>query len=157
MKRFLMALLALGAWSMPPATQHASAQTVKPQRSRAEQRRRVRFDCAPRRLRHGDTLTLVMSVPHGRDLAVFSPDDRIFWIKRWEPDDPATTAEWVAFENVRRLRLRTDTRKGNLRAGEDELIFSKRGWYRVALSDNLETDNGTPVHVCRVYYAGSRR
>ena len=156
MKRFLVVLMLVGLMS-EQSTAVVPAQVSKPQRSRAEQRRRVRLNCAPRRLRHGDTLTLTMSVPHGRDLAIFSPDNRIFWIKRWEPDDRKITTEWYAFENVRRLRLPTHTATGYLRRGEDELIFTRRGWYRVALSDNMETDDGTPVYDCRVYYAGERR
>ena len=94
---------------------------------------------------------LTMSAPHGRDLAVISPDERFSWLRWWNPQNREATAEWYAFERVRRLELSTD--KVTDKAGHNnELIFAKTGWYRVRLSDNLETDDGTPFYECKAYY-----
>jgi hypothetical protein len=97
-----------------------------------------------------------MSVPHGRDLAILSPDDKFFWLRAWEPNDPEATARWYAFEKVRQLKLVTGEAKG--RAGDaDELIFTKTGWYTIRISYNLETDDGTPFRECRVHYVHRSR
>jgi hypothetical protein len=135
----------------------ASAQQVKPQPSERDRARRVSLTCTPRRLRPGDTLTLDMSVPHGRDLAVLTPDDKFLWLRSWEPDDRAATSRWYAFEKVKKLRLATSGARGDGGRGS-ELIFARAGWYRIRISYNLETDDGTPFNECKVYYVhGSRR
>ena len=134
----------------------ASAQDVKPQPSAGDIARRVNLRCLPRKLRRGDTLTLNMSVPHGRDLAILSPDDKFFWLRSWGPNNREATAQWYAFENVARLRLVTTEAKGKV-SNDDELIFTKTGWYSIRISYNLETDDGTPYNECKVYYVHRRR
>jgi hypothetical protein len=50
----------------------------------------------------------------------------------------------------------TSAAKG--RSGDgDELIFTKTGWYGIRISYNLETDDGTPVNECKVYYVHRSR
>jgi len=132
------------------------AQYVKPQPSARDVTRRVSVKCTPRKLWLGDTLTLNMSVPHGRDLAVLSPDDKFFWLRSWEPNDREATAKWYAFEKVGQLKLDTREARGNAGNG-DEPIFSKTGWYSVRISYNLETDDGTPFNECKVYYVNRSR
>ncbi|MBA2340647.1 MAG: hypothetical protein H0V88_09640 [Pyrinomonadaceae bacterium] len=148
MKLFITLLITISL--MLSGAAETPAQQIKPQRSTAG-RARVRFDCSPRKLWRGDTLLLTMSVPHGRDLAVVSPDGKFFWLRSWEPENREVTAQWFAFENVRRLRLATNEVAG-ITNDNKGLIFTKTGWYRIRLSDNLETDDGTPVYECKVYY-----
>ena len=135
---------------------NALGQHIKPQPSVRDMTRKVSLRCSPGRLWLGDTLTLNMSVPHGRDLAILGPDNKFFWLRSWEPNDEATTAKWHAFENVRQLKIVTTEAKGRV-STVDEPIFTRTGWYRIRVSYNLETDDGTPVNECRVYYTHRRR
>jgi len=154
MKRFLSALL-LGILTSLAGV-NALGQDTKPQPSDRDIRRKVSLRCSPRRLWLGDTLTLNMSVPHGRDLAVLAPGDRFFWLRSWEPNDEATTAKWYAFEKLSQLKIVTTEAKGRVSTA-DEPIFTRTGWYRIRVSYNLETDDGTPVNECKVYYTHRRR
>jgi type IV secretory pathway ATPase VirB11/archaellum biosynthesis ATPase len=154
MKRFLPAL---GLIVLTPlAGINTLGQHTKPQPSARDTARKVSLRCSPRNLWLGDILTLNMSVPHGRDFAILGPDNRFFWLRSWEPNDEATTARWYAFEKVRQLKIVTAEAKGRV-STDDEPIFTKTGWYRIRVSYNLETDDGTPVNQCRVYYTHRRR
>ena len=154
MKRFLSALLLTVL--TPLAGFNALGQDTKPQPSARDIARKVSLRCSPRNLWLGDTLTLNMSVPHGRDLAILGPDNKFFWLRSWEPNDEAATADWYAFEKLRQLKIVTTEAKGRV-STDDEPIFTRTGWYRIRVSYNLETDDGTPVSQCRVYYTHRRR
>ena len=154
MKRLLPALLLIVF--TPLAGLNALGQHIKPQPSARDLSRKVSLRCSPARLWLGDTLTLNMSVPHGRDLAILGPGNRFFWLRSWEPSDEATTAQWYAFEKLRQLKIVTTEAKSRV-STDDEPIFTKTGWYRIRVSYNLETDDGTPVNQCRVYYTHRRR
>ena len=154
MKRLLFALLLSALSSLAGVS--ALGQNTKPQPSARDIARKASLRCSPRNLWRGDTLTLNMSVPHGRDLAILAPDDKFFWLRSWEPNDEATTANWYAFEKLRQLKIVTTEAKGRV-STDDEPIFTKTGWYRIRVSYNLETDDGTPVNECKVYYAHRRR
>jgi hypothetical protein len=153
--KLLLSVLVLSGLTLL-AEVDAFGQNVKPQPSTRDITRKVSLRCSPRKLWLGDTLTLIMSVPHGRDLAILSPDDRFFWLKSWEPNNRQTTAQWYAFEKVRQLKLVTSQAKGSVSNGE-ELIFTKTGWYSIRISYNLETDDGTPFNECKVYYVHRHR
>ncbi len=154
MKLLLSALVLIGLTLLVEVD--ALAQNVKPQPTARDLGRRVSLRCSPRKLWLGDTLTLQMSVPHGRDLAILGPDDKFFWLRSWEPNDQETTAQWYAFEKVRQLKLSTTEAKGSVNDGA-ELIFTKTGWYSIRISYNLETDDGTPFNECKVYYVHRRK
>ena len=134
----------------------ASAQDVKPQPSARDVKRKVSLRCTPRKLWLGDTLTLSMSVPHGRDLAILSPDDKFYWLRSWEPRDREATAQWYAFEKMGQLKLVTSEAQGIV-SRDSERIFTKTGWYSIRVSYNLETDDGTPFSECKVYYVNRLR
>ena len=154
MKLFLSALLLSALITL--AGVNALGQHTKPQPSARDLTRRVSLRCSPRNLWRGDTLTLNMSVPHGRDLAILDPDNKFFWLRSWEPNDEATTASWYAFEKMKQFKIVTTEAKGRV-STDDEPIFTKTGWYRIRVSYNMETDDGTPVNQCRVYYTHRRR
>lgn len=124
MKLLLSALVLVGLAFLIEV--EAFAQYVKPQPSARDITRKVTLRCSPRKFRLGDTLTLNMSVPHGRDLAILSPDDRFFWLRSWEPNDREATAQWYTFEKARQLKLATGKAKGSVSNG-DELIFTRTG------------------------------
>ena len=154
MKIILSALVLIG-FTLHAETD-AFAQRVKPQPSARDVARKVTLRCSPRKLWPGQTLTLKISVPHGRDLAILSPDNKFFWLRSWEPNDREATAQWYAFEKIGQLKLGTDEAKGTASNGA-ELIFTKTGWYRIRISYNLETDDGTPYNEGKVYYMNRRR
>jgi hypothetical protein len=154
MKLLLSALVLIGLMFFGDID--AFTQDVKPQPSTRDVSRKVSLRCSPRRLRLGDTLTLNMSVPHGRDLAILSPAGKFFWLRSWEPNDREATTQWYAFEKVRQLKLVTGEAKGRV-SNDDEPIFTQTGWYSIRISYNLETDDGTPFNECKVYYVHSRR
>ena len=135
---------------------NAAAQDVKPQPSARDVKRKVSLRCTPRKLWLGDTLTLSMSVPHGRDLAILGPDDKFFWLRSWEPRDRDATAQWYAFEKAGQLKLGTSEVQGIVNR-DSERIFTKTGWYSIRVSYNLETDDGTPFSECKVYYVNKPR
>ena len=154
MKRLLFVLLL--SVLTPLAGLNTLGQHTKPQPSERDIKRKVSLRCSPSRLWLGDTLTLNMSVPHGRDLAILGPDNKFFWLRSWEPNDEATTASWYAFEKMKLFKIVTMEAKGRV-STDDEPIFTKTGWYRIRISYNLETDDGTPVSQCKVYYTHRRR
>lgn len=141
----------------------ASPQITKPVESHHQAGAKVTFKCSPARLYQGDTLTLDMSVPHGGDLAIVSPDRTFFFISFWQPDEaalPQSLFDWEGFRSTRRIKLDTTRLKVKPWArGSDavETVFKRTGWYKVLLSENLETDDGTPVSECRVHYTNRRR
>ncbi|HLL73372.1 MAG TPA: hypothetical protein VK363_18175 [Pyrinomonadaceae bacterium] len=108
-------------------------------------------------------MRLNMSVPHGGDLAVIAPGGDYFFLSFWQPDKTdarQSLFDWEAFKSRRQLTLDTARLKTKpYIAGRDEpeLVFNRTGWYRVRLSENLETDDGTPVSECRVYYVNAKR
>jgi hypothetical protein len=154
MKLLLSALVLIGLTFL--GDENAFAQDVKPQPSTSDLGRKVSLRCSPRKLWLGDTLTLHISIPHGRDLAILSPDNKFFWLRSWEPNNQEITAQWYAFEKVGRLKLVTSEAKGKV-SNDDELIFTKTGWYSIRISYNLETDDGAPYNECKVYYVHRRR
>lgn len=154
MKPLLFALLL--SVLAPLAGVNTLGQDTKPQPSARDISRKVSLRCSPTRLWLGDTLTLNMSVPHGRDLAILGSDNKFFWLRSWEPNDKAITASWYAFEKIRQLKIVTTEAKGRVTT-DDEPIFTKTGWYKIRISYNLETDDGTPVNECKVYYSHRRR
>lgn len=153
--KLLLSALVLGGLTFF-VEENALAQDVKPQPSARDITRKVSLRCSPRKLRLGGTLTLNMSVPHGRDLAIVSPDDKFFWLRLWEPNNREATAQWYTFEQVGRLKLVISEVKGKI-SNDEELIFTKTGWYSIRISYNLETDDGTPFNECKVYYVHKSR
>jgi hypothetical protein len=125
--------------------------------------RKSRLSCAPRKLFRGDSLRLTMSVPHGGDLAIIAPGGDYFLLSFRQPDKTdarQSLFDWEAFKSRRQLTLDTARLKTKpYIAGRDEPepVFTKTGWYRVRLSENLATDDGTPVSECRVYYVNAKR
>jgi hypothetical protein len=121
-----------------------------------------RITCSPRRLYRGETLVLNMTVPHGGDLAIVGPK-RSFSFIVFEPSENSKQQPLInreKFETMAQLKLATDKVREMMWAADERpnrLIFTRTGWYEVWLSANLETDDGTPVAKCRVYYIHRRR
>ncbi len=135
------------------------AQSKRPRGSNSNASRKVKLKCSPQKLFRGDTLTLEMATPHGGDLAVRTPDGTDFLVV-YEPHDEGPAARPLMdaeeFMRLRQLNLITDKTKARpweYGREKNELIFTRTGWYAVRLSENLLSDDGTPVYQCRVYYS----
>jgi len=87
--------------------------------------------CSPRQLRFGDELTLDMSVPHGSQLAVFTPRRGVIVLV------PYGTKQ---FQHVARLTLATDTLRH---------VFADDGLYAITVSSEGELSASL---MCRVRY-----
>jgi hypothetical protein len=123
--------------------------------------RAPRFDCVPQWLGNDDKLTIRMSTPHGRDLAIRAPDRKLYFLVFWHASsaDPEPIVKWEDFANLPELTL--DTR-GLLAPTVDSAgwhtptrLFTKRGTYQVILGANLETEyEPSAVNTCRVLFQG---
>jgi hypothetical protein len=90
------------------------------------------FACTPRQLRFGDELTLDMSVPHGTQLAIFTPGGRAVVLIPYGVRP---------FANVAHLTLATDTLTH---------VFADSGVYTVTVSTEGEL---SASQMCRVRYS----
>ncbi|MBW8050362.1 MAG: hypothetical protein FVQ77_08510 [Cytophagales bacterium] len=103
-----------------------------------------------------DTLKIKFKTPHSRDFAITTPDDKFFFVVYWGNDTTnPSLVDWTEFENLDYLEIITDQTTANpwdAREPKNKLIFNITGQYEILLSENLETDDGTPVEVERVYY-----
>jgi hypothetical protein len=139
------------------------AQSRKPRGSSAGASRKATLRCSPQKLLRGDTLTLDMATPHGGELAVRAPDGTDFFvIFRPHVIGPAARPlmDPERFMKFGQLRLVTDgikARPWEYGRKENEFIFTKTGWYEVRLSENLMSDDESPLHTCKVYYVHRRR
>jgi hypothetical protein len=104
----------------------------------------------------GDTLKIKFKTPHAKDLAITDPDGNFFFVV-YAYNDPTkpSLVDWNGFENMDQLEIITNKTKvnpWNASSKENQLIFTKTGPYEINLSENLETDDGTPVEIEKVYY-----
>lgn len=126
-------------------------------------RKAALFDCSPKRLKDGDILTIKMSIPHGRDLGVWGPDGKFYFIVYWtaESSDPKPVVDWAAFGQMSEIAVNTRTLRAPVPTASmkrAQRVFSRPGWYRVLLADNLETENSEDtVNACEVFFAGATR
>jgi hypothetical protein len=124
---------------------------------------KTKFSCSPEKLFSGDTLTIDMSIPHGGDLAITDPDGKFFFVV-YQPDTSEKSSmrqpfmKIETFKNLSQLKLPT-TLSATLMSKDgkgNQAVFTKTGWYKLLLSENLETDIGIPVYECKVYYSNHR-
>ncbi len=109
----------------------------------------------------GDTLKIKFKIPHPRDLAIRNPENKFFFLV-YEGSDSLMPplVDWEKFEHVGHLEIITNKTKAkpwDARINENQIIFTKSGKYEILLSDNLETDDGTPVEYQTVYYFNRHR
>lgn len=104
--------------------------------------------CVPTELRTGDTLTLRLTLPHGKSLHVLSPDRTPFIVifhGEGQPDRAQRRSLVPPDSFARMTELRLDTRTARAGAwvfGRDtnERLFRAPGTYRIIVGDDLETD-----------------
>ena len=104
----------------------------------------------------GDTLTINFKVPHYKDLAIRTPKDTLFFVVYSNSDNgQPSLVDWDKFANQKALQIITNKTKANAWYASiktNQLIFKETGNYQINLSENLETDDGTPVEIKNVYY-----
>jgi hypothetical protein len=109
----------------------------------------------------GDTLTIKFKTPHSRDLGIITPDNKFFFLVYGfnDPKKPSLV-DWNEFADIDTLQIITDKTKANpwnASVTENQIIFTKTGSYEILLSENLETDDGTPFEIDTVYYINMSR
>jgi hypothetical protein len=109
----------------------------------------------------GDTLKIRFRTPHPRDLAIYDPDENFFFLVYSQLSEGLPPlVDYAAFAHYDSLEIVAGVAKANpWTAGvtEHKLVFTKAGVYRIHLSENLETDDGTPVEIEQVYYTATPR
>jgi hypothetical protein len=99
--------------------------------------------------------------PHPKDLAITTPDEKYFFvIYAFNDTSKPSLYDWNEFANMRSIEIVTDKTKANHwdeRVSENQIIFNRTGIYEIRLSENLETDDGTPVETIKVYYVHANR
>jgi len=109
----------------------------------------------------GDTLRIKFKTPHPRDFAITTPDDKFFFVVYGGNDTTMPSlVDWTEFENMDFLEIITNQTTANpwdVRESKNKLIFTTTGQYEIRLSENLETDDGTPVEIERVYYNDNKK
>lgn len=104
--------------------------------------------CEPTELRTGDTLTLRLTLPHGKSLHVLSPDRTpyiVIFHGEGQPDRAQRRSLVPPDSFARMTQLTLDTRTTRAGAwvfGRDtnETLFRAPGTYRMIVGDDLETD-----------------
>ncbi len=106
--------------------------------------------CTPRRVKPGTQLTLRMSVPHGGELSVFTPNNRVLIVVPFTPRtrQPAGTG----FRDIERYTIWPDTVTGRVSPmSQPERVFTDSGLYLLSVSEEAEVSASL---VCRVRYVG---
>jgi hypothetical protein len=116
------------------------------------------LSCRPRTLTSDGTLILRFRLPHPRELAIHAPDGTSFFLVYERSDSMAAALQPLLdssnFRKLRQLILPAATTVGSPWVhgrNKNELIFSKPGEYKVALTEVLETED-LPVYSCKILY-----
>jgi hypothetical protein len=135
------------------------ADTMEPPRAFAVPPSAHNLVCDPAVMRAGDTLTLRMTGSHGASLYALAPDGTLYIVVfhgEGERDRAGRRSLMPPDSFARLQQLRLDPR--TLTAGAwvfgrdtNELLFRERGYYRLIVGSDLETDG--PVYAeCLVRY-----
>ena len=98
----------------------------------------------------GDSLKIKFKMPHSGDFAIATPDSIFFFLSI-----DTSFIKYDKFLKTENLEIITNKTKAIpyvYNATEKILIFNKTGKYEISLSENLDTDDGTPVEIENVYY-----
>ncbi|HUR41961.1 MAG TPA: hypothetical protein VM240_12430 [Verrucomicrobiae bacterium] len=117
------------------------------------------MQCSPTSLQSNDVLTVQLTVPHGRQFGVWTPDNEFLFLSynKATPEEPTSPFDPTIFRTLAAVQLNVASARGvPVRDGFDppEAIFSKAGSYQFLVAENLETDNAPgAVAECIVTYA----
>ena len=119
------------------------------------------FACSPYRLHSPDKLVVRVSVPHGTDLGIRTPDNAFVFVYSCDPS--LRSPQWKdvdcgSFANLPRITIDVATVEGVSVSPQAKArrLFSKAGAYTVLLGKNLETENtDQTVNRCKVQFSPS--
>jgi hypothetical protein len=150
----------LGKWELDPAQQTPD---VKTQTSESVKKDADQITCSPRTLNLGDTLVVKLTLPHGDDFVIVSPDENEWWLSstnNYHDQWHETPFRASNFGDQSKINLQSSQLKvvpfihGKT---EPELVFSKPGRYRIVVSENFATDDGTPSYSCFVEFTNKNK
>ena len=114
--------------------------------------------CTPSTLRPGDTLTLHMGTPHGRDLRIHSPARIEYYLVYPGLGRPPRNYSITPSEEFRKLTtypVPSDVKAIPLVKGRDtirESVFSDSGKYTIVMGEHLNSDYGYWSSECAVTF-----
>ena len=118
----------------------------------------TRFRCSPAVVGPDGEVTLTLTLPHGRELGVRTPDNDFLFIA-FDPQkgNPTPPIDSRTFEKMRSLKLPVADVKGmELTSSGLRPIFTTPGPYRFIISHNLETEDDLGLNrSCTVGFAKS--
>jgi hypothetical protein len=105
--------------------------------------------CSPFKLKSGDTLTISMTVPHEKELAIVDPDGAYFLLSYDSKIKILNSSQFSIynfdhFDTVKTIKLDVSTAEGSpYTAGKknNEKIFVKPGRYKILLSSDLHSED----------------
>ena len=111
--------------------------------------------CTPATVTSGEFVTLSMESPHGGDLSVTDPAGTFFFLVRGGQSQTQSLTLSGDFAEVESVELDVEGAMATPYVYGDStavLLFEQAGAYQFRLSENLETDDGTPSGECSVAY-----
>lgn len=110
----------------------------------------------PDTLYEGDTLRINFKTPHPRDFAIVAPDGHFFYVVHSQNDTlMPSLMDPEEFERTTVLEIITDKTKVSpydVAINHNTLLFTRTGRYELRLSEQLCTDDGTPMETETVFY-----
>lgn len=107
-----------------------------------------------------ESLIIKFKTPHNKDFAINSPTGEFFFVVYSGSDkNMPSLYDWDEFANIDYIELNTESTKANpwnAKYSENQLIFKETGWYKIRLSDNLETEDPY-VETDSVYFVDAYR
>jgi hypothetical protein len=105
--------------------------------------------CFPFKLKAGDTLTILMTIPHEKELAIVDPDGTYFLLSYNPAFKELNSLQYSIFnydhfDTVKTIKLDVNTVEGSPYISgkkNNEKIFIKTGRYKVVLSSDLHTED----------------
>ena len=116
------------------------------------------FACSVGRLRSTDKLIIQVSVPHGTDIGIRTPENDFFFVYSCDPSN--RSPQWKdidceGFARLRRISIDIATFEATTVGpqAKKRRVFSQAGAYTILLGKNLETENTEQtVNQCRVQF-----
>ena len=105
--------------------------------------------CSPFKLKPGDTLTISMTVPHEKEIAIIGPDSTNYLLSyraniTLVGSTQFSVFDYDHFDTVKTVKLDVNTAEGSpyIRGKKsNEKIFTKSGRYKIILSSDLQAQD----------------
>lgn len=125
-------------------------------------------ECSPQKMAGGDVLKIKFAVPNGGNLAIVRDKSKDGFFLLSDENESSQSARGNLFWTIDELKKTAQieintadasaidlTKLDSKGEGKPELIFSRKGWYRIEISnESLEQDDAPITGRCRVYFSG---